>query len=79
MTLIEKLIKAGYPPEEMYHHYSDLYIFRTPLTCKVVDTWFKESGLNRNLFVSCFRDNVTGKPMFDIAFQYYDYTEKEKK
>lgn len=29
-TLMETLIDAGYPREEMYHHYSDLYIFLTP-------------------------------------------------
>ena len=26
-TLMETLIDAGYPREEMYHHCSDLYIF----------------------------------------------------
>ena len=24
-SLIEKLLAAGYPRKEMYHHYSDLY------------------------------------------------------
>lgn len=65
MTLIEKLIEAGYPRDEMYHHYSDLYVFITPLTIRVVDEWFKEQGYNKDLFVSRFTDNVTGKPMYD--------------
>lgn len=77
MTLIEKLIEAGYPRDEMYHHYSDLYIFITPLTIRVVDEWFKEQGYNKDLFVSRFTDNVTGKPMYDIAFQYYEIGVKD--
>ena len=42
MTLMEKLEAAGYPREEMYHHESDLYVFLTPLTKRVIDEWFKE-------------------------------------
>lgn len=70
MTLMEKLEAAGYPQEEMYHHESDLYVFLTPLTKRVIDEWFKEEGLHRHLFVSTFRDQITGKPMYDVAFQY---------
>lgn len=70
MTLMEKLEVAGYPREEMYHHESDLYVFLTPLTKRVIDEWFKENGLTRSLFVSTFRDQITGKPMYDVAFQY---------
>lgn len=40
-------------------------------TCKrVIDEWFKEEGLTRSLFVSTFRDQITGKSMYDVAFQY---------
>lgn len=70
MTLMEKLEAAGYPRKEMYHHESDLYVFLTPLTKRVIDEWFKEKGLTRSLFVSTFRDQITSKPMYDIAFQY---------
>ena len=35
-TLMETLIDAGYPREEMYHHCSDLYIFWTPTTVQIV-------------------------------------------
>lgn len=70
MTLMEKLEAAGYPREEMYHHESDLYVYVNQLTNLVIDEWFKEEGLNRNLFVSAFRDQITGKSMYDIAFQY---------
>ena len=69
MTLMEKLEAAGYPRKEMYHHESDLYVFLTPLTKRVIDEWFKEEGLTRSLFVSTFRDQITGKSMYDVAFQ----------
>lgn len=75
MTLIEKLVAAGYPREEMYHHCSDLYVFVTPITTKVVDEWFKEQHLNQHLFVSKFKDYITGRPMYDIAFQFYGQPE----
>lgn len=41
-SLTEKLLAVGYPRKEMYHHYSDLYVFITPVTIKVVDECFKE-------------------------------------
>lgn len=73
MTLIETLLGAGYSEKEIYHHYSDLYIFVNDLTREVIEEWFTKQGLNKKLFVSTFRDQITGKPMFEIAFQYYDF------
>ena len=70
MTLMEKLEAAGYPRKEMYHHESDLYVFLTPLTKRVIDEWFKEEGLTRSLFVSTFRDQITGESMYEVDFQY---------
>lgn len=52
MTLMEMLIKEGYPKEEFFHHYSDLYIFATPMTQRVVNQWCKDNGYHRDLFVS---------------------------
>lgn len=54
--------------EELWDNLTDVPL--TPLTKQVIDEWFKEKGLTRSLFVSTFRDQVTGKPMYDIAFQY---------
>lgn len=79
MTLIEKLIEAGYPREEMYHHYSDLYIFITPLTTRVIDEWFKEQELDKALFVEKFRDQITGRPMYSVSFQYIPYWEERSR
>lgn len=79
MTLMEKLVEAGYPQEGFFHHCSDLYIYLTPLTKRVVDAWFKERQMDRTLFVKTFTDQITGRPMYDIAFQYTPYWEKRSK
>lgn len=77
MKLMEKLVEAGYPREEMYHHCSDLYVFATPLTQRVINEWFKEQGYARDLFVSTFKDQITGKTMYDVAFQYAPWPENQ--
>ena len=75
-TLIELLIEAGYPKEQIHHHESDLYIFVTPLTTKVLKDWCEQNGWDirliekENLMYSTFTDNITGEKMYDIAFQY---------
>lgn len=76
-TLMEALEEAGYPREHMFNHCSDLYVFITPLTKRVVDKWFKDEGLEKSLFVSTFHDQITGKGMYDIAFQYTPYWEEK--
>lgn len=78
-TLMETLIDAGYPCEEMYHHCSDLYIFWTPTTVQIVDRWYKERGLNRALFVKQFKDQITGRLMLDCVFQYDVYWDEVAK
>ena len=61
----------------MFNHCSDLYVFITPITKRVVDKWFKDVGLKKSMFVSTFRDQITGKGMYDIAFQYTPYWEEK--
>lgn len=79
ITLMEALEKAGYPREQMFNHNSDLYVFVTPVTKRVVDKWFKDEGLNKSLFVNTFHDQITGNGMYDIAFQYMPYWEGRAK
>lgn len=69
--LIEMLLEAGYPKDQIFHHYSDLYVFASHLTKTVIDKWCKDNGYHRYLFVSTFHDQITGRLMYDIAFQYY--------
>lgn len=80
MTLMEKLVEAGYPKEDFYHHCSDLYIFVTPLTRRVINEWLKEQGLKRDeFFLDTFKDQITGKLMYDVAFQYSPWWEGDRK
>lgn len=70
-SLKELLLEAGYPENEMDHHGSDLYVYVNPLTTKVVEDWCKAKGYNRRWHCPIFTDQITGKKMFDCAFQWY--------
>lgn len=72
-TLLQTLLDAGYPEDEVYHHCSDLYVYLTPLTRRAINEWFEEEGLNRDSFVTTFTDQISGRPMYDVAFQYTPY------
>lgn len=83
-TIIETLIESGYPEAEMYHHESDLYIFVTPLTTHILESWCEANGWNKKLvkengfiFIK-FKDQVTGRPMYDVAFQYVPFWTKRR-
>ena len=77
-SLLQRLLDAGYPKEDIYHHESDLYIFKTPLTTKVLEEWCKANGWNvglikqKSFLFDIFKDQVTGRLMYDVAFQYYE-------
>lgn len=75
-TLMEALEKAGYPREEMFNHCSDLYVYATPLTKRIIKRWFKENGYQMDLFTKIFKDQITGRQMYDGAFQYDPYWEE---
>ena len=75
-TLYQMLLAAGYPESQMAHHESDLYIFVTQMTQRVVNQWCKDSGYHRHLFVNTFQDQITGRMMFDVAFAYDPWWEK---
>lgn len=75
-SLMERLLEAGYPPEDIAHHDSDLYIYVTPLTTKVIKEWMKDNNYTENLngfLIQKFRDQITGRIMYDIAFQYIPF------
>lgn len=78
-SLMQQLLEAGYPREQMFNHESDLYVFIMPLTQRVIDKWFKDQGLERNLFVSIFHDQITGRGMYDIAFQYTPFWDEKER
>ena len=78
-SLMERLLEAGYPKEEMYHHCSDLYVYVTPLTTRVIDAWCAEHGYRRTWHCPVFYDQIAGRPMYDCAFQYYQVETGEEK
>ena len=81
-SLMERLLEAGYPPEDIDHHYSDLYVYVTPLTTRILTEWANENGyggdLRDRLFVQKFRDQITGRMMYDVAFQYIPSLDKKR-
>ena len=64
--------------DDIFHHNSDLYVFVSELTTNVIKEWCKINGykfdeIRKDSFLlSTFNDQITGKQMYDIAFQYYE-------
>lgn len=72
-SLLKRLLEAGYPEDEIYHWASDLYVFVTPLTTRIIEEWCEERGYSKNWHCPIFTDQITGRLMYDCAFQYYDW------
>lgn len=70
--LMTSLMEAGYQAEEIDHHGSDLYVYVTPLTTKVIVEWCEAHGYRKEWHCPIFKDQITGKRMYDCAFQYYE-------
>ena len=68
--LMQRLLDAGYPAEEMDHHESDLYVYVTPLTAKVIEQWCQEHEYDRTWHCPTFYDQLSGRLMYDCVFQY---------
>ena len=72
-TLMEALVDAGYPADQFDHHESDLYVYayiNGMFTRETIAKWFRDHGYSPALFMNYFEDQVTGKGMWDVAFQY---------
>lgn len=78
MTLMEAILKSGYPSQDISHHESDLYVFVTKETTQVINDWFKQHNMNQDLFVSKFKDQITGRLMYDLAFAFEPYWEEKR-
>lgn len=81
-SLMERLLEAGYPPEDIHHYYSDLYVYITPLTTKIITEWLNDNGYDSNLrdgvFVKTFRNQITGRKMYDVLFEYIPFWNKKE-
>lgn len=75
--LMQRLIDAGYSVNDMDHHETDLYVYVTPQTTKIINEWCKENGYNPDWQCPKFTDQITGKQMYDCAFQYLPAWEKK--
>ena len=80
-SLMEVLLEEGYPPEDNDHHEYDLYVYVTPLTTRVIKAWMKYNDyadtLN-GLLIQTFKDQITGRMMYDIFFQYIPSLDKKE-
>lgn len=72
-TLMQELLDAGYPREKMYNHESDLYVYVTPLTTRIVQAFYERKGWSSARSAPIFRSEVDGKLMYDCAFAYDDW------
>lgn len=77
LPLMQRLLEAGYPRDEMDHHESDLYVYVTPLTTKVIEQWCREHEYDRTWHCPTFFDRESGKLMYDCAFQFTDWWMKK--
>ena len=76
-TLMQELLDAGYPKDDMFSYESDLYIYVTPLTSRIVEDYYRSRDMNRKHHAPIFTSEVDGRQMYDCYFQYDDYW-KEK-
>lgn len=70
--LKERFLKAGYPESEMDHYNSDLYVYVTELTTRIISEWCEDHGYRMEFMCPIFKDQITGKRMYDCAFQWHE-------
>lgn len=68
--LMKMLVDAGYPRNEMDHHDSDLYVYVTPVSEKVTKAWCNSHGYRQSWQCPIFRDQITGKLMYECICCY---------
>ena len=66
MTLMERLLAAGYPRDQMFSHESDLYIFVTPLTMRVVERGARRTAILGLGTVRCSGTKLPGNPCMTV-------------
>ena len=54
------------PPEYIHHHETDLFVYITPESSKII----QQSGLIKGHGYTVFRDQISGALSYDIAFAY---------
>lgn len=68
--LMRMLVEAGYSKNEMAHSGSDLYVFVTPISSKVIKEWCYIHDYRRDWHCPVFQDQITGCLMYDCFACY---------
>ncbi len=67
-SLYRRFIEGGVPPEEIDHHYSDLYVKVSFKSKRILEEYQKESKIH--CFATTFKANDGSGLWYDIAFAY---------
>ena len=63
---MQRLLDAGYPREDVYHYYSDLYVYVTPLTTRVIKEWLADMFTSAPKTKSSVRTLKLSEHIFDL-------------
>ena len=67
-SLYQCLLDGGVPPEEIDHHYSDLYVKVSLKSRGILENYRKNTGVR--CFAQVFKANDGSGYWYDIAFAY---------
>lgn len=72
-SLYQCFLDSGIPPEEIDHHYSDLYVKVSIKSKRILEDYQKNSGVR--CFAGVFKANDGSGYWYDIAFAYDPFWE----
>lgn len=72
-SLYQCFLDGGIPPEEIDHHYSDLYVKVSISSKRILEDYQKNSGVR--CFAEVFKANDGSGYWYDIAFAYDPFWE----
>lgn len=75
MTLYQRFLAGGIPPEEIDHHYSDLYVKVSQKSRMILDEFMRTSKIR--CFAEMFNAGDGSGWWFDIAFAYDPFWNKQ--
>ena len=73
LSLYRRFIAGGIPPEEIDHHYSDLYVKVSLKSKSILEEFMQTSPIR--CFVEHFKANDGSGWWYDIAFAYDPFWE----
>ena len=76
-SLYQCFLDGGVPPEEISHHYSDLYVTVSLKSKRILEEFRKQSSIR--CFAEIFKANDGSGDWYDIAFAYDPFWEEAAK